>query len=74
MLTFHAFAPVFVVGLFLVAVAAILPEKPRQQLGAYVELIEQRSGVTALLLIGLMCYWVARLAIDPSAFIHLMRS
>lgn len=74
MVTFHLFAPIFVVGLFLVAVAAILPEKPRQQMRTYVEMIERRSGVTALLLIGLMLYWVARLATDPSAFIHLIRS
>jgi len=71
-LMFHAFAPLFVVALTLVALAAILPDKLRAETVAWVETIERRTGLTAILLSGLVLYWLARLLIMGEAFILLV--
>jgi hypothetical protein len=74
MITFHAFAPLFGIALVLIAIAAFLPDPHRRGLYALVELVERRTGATALLLVALLLYWAARLATDPSTFIALIRS
>ncbi len=66
----HAFAPILLAALLLIGCAALLPAQPRQALIAYTAAIERRTGLTALLLIGLVFYWAARLALDPAAFIQ----
>jgi len=71
-LTFHAFAPLFVVALSLVAMTAILPRGPRDKLVALVEYLERRTGLTAILLIGLVVYWLARLLFMREAFLKLV--
>lgn len=57
----HAFAPVFLLALFVISAALILPSNPRQQLLAVVERLETRFGVTAWVLFGLVVYWGVRL-------------
>lgn len=71
-LTFHAFAPLFVIALALIAASAVLPSWPRDNIAAWVEGLERRTGLTAILLIGLVIYWLARLLIWREAFINLI--
>ncbi|MBI1881917.1 MAG: DUF2752 domain-containing protein [Chloroflexi bacterium] len=71
-LTFHAFAPLFVLALTLIAITAVLPAWPRDKIVAWVEGIERHTGLTAILLIGLVAYWLARLLILRAAFINLI--
>jgi hypothetical protein len=72
-LAFHAFAPVFVIALLLVAVTSILPQRPKERIVAVAEYIEGRTGISGLLLVGLIFYWLARLLILQSAFVRLIR-
>lgn len=71
-LTFHAFAPLFVVALSLITVTAVLPPKQRDKVVAFVENLERRTGMTAFFLIGLVIYWLARLLIMHEAFFALV--
>jgi hypothetical protein len=57
----HAFAPVFLLALFIMAAALILPSNPRQQLITFVDRLETRFGVTAWVLFALFVYWGIRL-------------
>ena len=72
-LMLHAFAPLFVAALILVALAAILPHVLREKIVAWVEEMERRTGLTTILLAGLVLYWLARLLIMREAFILLVR-
>lgn len=71
-LTFHAFAPFFVIALSLIAVATLLPQQPRDKLVALVETLEAHTGLTSLGLIGLVIYWLARLVFMREAFFTLI--
>ena len=71
-LTFHAFAPFFLVALALMVVAVCLPPAPRRWLINQVELVERQTGLTALLLVGLVFYWLIRLVFFRAAFINLI--
>jgi hypothetical protein len=71
-LTFHAFASLFIIALTLITLNAILPSLPRDKLAAWVEGVERRTGLTAILLVGLVVYWLARLLIMREAFISLI--
>ena len=70
--TFHLFAPFFLLALVLMAWATFLPGAQRQWLAAHVEVIERRSGIVAIALIGLVVYWLARLIILREAFVNLI--
>lgn len=72
-LELHAFAPVFVLGLVLVFGAAILPHRQQIWLVGRLEFVERRTGITAILLIGLIAYWLVRLLLFPEAFINLIK-
>ena len=72
-LTLHAFAPLFILALVLVVWATILPQKQRIWLIGQLEIVERRTGITAILLIGLVLYWLVRLLIFPEAFINLIK-
>jgi hypothetical protein len=61
----HAYAPVIVLALFLTALALLLPKDARRAFVAGVESFERRTGVTAIALVGLMVYWLARLLFFP---------
>lgn len=71
-LTFHAFAPLFAMALGLIAVTTFLPAELQKKLVVLVEGLEQRTGLTAFLLIALIIYWLARLLILREAFIALV--
>ncbi len=72
-LELHAFAPLFVVALLLVTWAAILPQQQRAWFIGRLEWVERRTGITAILLVGLMLYWLIRLLVFPEAFINLVK-
>jgi hypothetical protein len=57
----HAFAPVFLLALFILAAVLILPPNPRQRLIEFIDYLERRFGVTAWVLFALFVYWGIRL-------------
>jgi hypothetical protein len=59
-LSHHAFSPLLVVALSAIGGASLLPESFRQSLIDGVERLERRTGLTALVLAGLVLYWIAR--------------
>ena len=69
----HAFAPVLLLALVLVACASILPARIAAALSRRVEAIERSTGVSLLIVIALLMYWIARLAFAPALFIALIR-
>ena len=71
-LIYHAFAPLFVIALGTVGLATFLPNQRRDRLVAWIEGIESRTGSTAILLIGLVIYWLARLLIMRGDFLTLV--
>lgn len=71
-LTFHAFAPFFIVALTLIAAAAVLPISSRDKITDWVEKVEASTGLTATLLIGLVVYWLGRLFFLGEAYITLI--
>jgi hypothetical protein len=71
-LTLHAFAPLFLIALNLIALATVLPAVARDNIAIRVEELEHQTGLTALLLMGLVVYWLARLLILREAFLQLI--
>ncbi len=71
-LMLHAFAPLFTVALILIVLAAILPHSLREKTILWVEGMERLTGLTTVLLVGLVLYWLARLLIMREAFIVLV--
>jgi Protein of unknown function (DUF2752) len=69
----HAYAPFLLGALILFGCASLLPARPRALLAAGVAAVEQRTGLTTLLLIGLVCYWLARLLFAPATMSRLAR-
>jgi hypothetical protein len=57
----HAFAPIVLLVLFVMAAAVILPSNPRQRLVSFIQHLETRFGVTAWVLSALFVYWGIRL-------------
>lgn len=70
--TFHAFAPLFVIALILIALSVVLPRWLRDKAAAWVAELERRTGLTAILLVGLVVYWLARLLLIGNTFINLI--
>lgn len=71
-LTYHAFAPLFLLGLLLVFVVTLLPVRPREQFIVQLEGLERATGIAAIGLIGLIIYWLARLLILGDTFTQLV--
>jgi uncharacterized protein DUF2752 len=65
----HAFAPIILAALVLLVGMALLPESVRRRGIAGVARIERHTGLTALLLVALMVYWLVRLLVFRIAFI-----
>lgn len=61
----HAYAPVIVLALLLTGLALLLPKDARLAFISRVESFERRTGVTAIALVGLLVYWLARLLFFP---------
>lgn len=69
----HAFAPLALVALLLIALGALLPARQRRALVGAVAAVERRSGLGAALLIVLIAYWLIRLAAGPAALTQLLK-
>jgi hypothetical protein len=72
-MTLHAFAPLFLLAIVLIICAGILPEGRRLALAEVVAAFERRTGLTSLLLVGLLIYWAARLVLMPTLFIQMLK-
>lgn len=72
-LTYHAFAPFFLLGGVVVMVAGLLPDRWRAPFLAQLENFERRTGVLYVLSIALILYWLARLVFLNASFVQLMR-
>lgn len=57
----HAFAPLFLLGFVALAAVSILPEPVRQKAIWQIAVLEQRTAISALLLLALIVYWGLRL-------------
>jgi hypothetical protein len=71
-LTLHAFAPLFLIGLLLMTGVTLLPSAQRQFAINWIDLVERRTGIIAILLISFVLYWLARLVLLREAFIRLI--
>lgn len=69
---YHAFAPLFLAALLLIGLAACLPDRHRRWVSQLVGNLERRTGLTALLLIGLVGYWLGRLLFFHDDFVRLI--
>lgn len=70
-LTLHAFAPILAATLPLL-IGGLLPARPRQRLIDLVEAFEQKTGLTGIVAVGLILYWLARLLFFRESFIRLI--
>ena len=70
---FHAFAPIFLIAIFALILSVLLPKSIIQPAIAQAELIERKTGLTVLILGGLILYWLARLLFLQAAFVQLIR-
>ena len=71
-LTYHAFAPLFLIAFGLIVVATLLPSVPQTRFIQWVERVESYTGVTPILLILFVFYWLARLIFLRQSFINLI--
>jgi uncharacterized protein YjeT (DUF2065 family) len=72
-MTMHAFAPVFLLALILIALCTFGPRPQVDRMIAKTEALERHTGVTLLLLGGLILYWLARLVFLKAAFARLIQ-
>jgi hypothetical protein len=72
-LRFHAFAPIFIVFISILIVGTLLPRSVTEHWVYKAETLERQTGVTTIILGGLMLYWLARLVFIPIAFAQLIR-
>ena len=57
----HAFAPIFfIIGIFLV-IGSGLPAGPQQKIAYRIAAFERRTGIVALLILGILAYWILRI-------------
>jgi hypothetical protein len=70
---FHAFAFVFVLLIAILIIGTLLPRSISEPLIYKAELLERRSGITIIILGGLILYWLVRLLLHPTAFSQLIR-
>ncbi len=66
-LTLHAFAPILLASLALLAFSCVLPSDFRLKFCETIEELERRTGLTTLFLIGLLIYWLVRLFFIPAS-------
>ena len=72
-ITMHAFAPLLLVAFVLIAFSTIAPRSYVDHVTARTEAFERYTGLTFLLLNGLILYWLARLLILQTAFVRLIQ-
>lgn len=71
-LTLHAFAPLFLLAFALLGLSVLLPERPRRALVNTIETIEHRTGITTILLVCSLLYWLIRLLLFPAVAARLI--
>ena len=57
----HAFAPFILICLMLMPIAAVLPASHLKMLSLGLERLEKKSGITAILLLSMLGYWLLRI-------------
>ncbi len=57
----HAFAPVFLFAMFVMAMSLLLPSGTRQRLVSFIYYLETRIGLTSWVLFAFLVYWGIRL-------------
>ncbi len=72
-LRFHAFAPIFLLAIIALVLSLLLPKSIIQPAISRAALIERQTGITVLILGGLILYWLARLLFLQTAFVQLIR-
>ncbi len=72
-LRYHAFAPIFLLGLTVIGAAALLPDNTRRPFIEKLIAWERRTGIVFILLTALILYWLARLLFLNSSFVQLIR-
>ena len=66
-LAWHPFGPETVLLALLLGVAAVLPEQRRLDLARYIQRIEERSAISAVLMLLLFVFWILRLTVPACA-------
>lgn len=69
----HAFAPFLLLGLMIITFCALSPTHRIERIASSAESLERHTGITGILLVGLMLYWLARLLIMQTAFVRLIQ-
>ncbi|MEM6751167.1 MAG: DUF2752 domain-containing protein [Planctomycetota bacterium] len=59
----HAFGPLVLLGITLLAIATALPRRARLGLAGAIERLEHRTAAHLLIVSGLLGYWLVRLAL-----------
>lgn len=72
-LRFHAFAPIFLILISILIVGTLLPRSMAEPLIYKAETVEKQTGITIIILGGLILYWLARLLFFPTMFAQLIR-
>jgi hypothetical protein len=60
-ISLHLFAPIVLAIGILLAASSALPERLQQKMVAHVTDFERRTGITALLILGALIYWILRI-------------
>ena len=68
----HAFSPVLLAAIVMILGTSLLPERHRLLLIARVERAERHTGLSVLLLVGLLLYWAFRWASAPETYLALV--
>jgi uncharacterized protein YjeT (DUF2065 family) len=72
-ITLHAFAPLFLVGLAIIAFCTVAPRTQIDRVIVKTDALERYTGITMILLGGLILYWLARLLLLQAAFVRLIQ-
>ncbi|HVQ38049.1 MAG TPA: DUF2752 domain-containing protein [Pyrinomonadaceae bacterium] len=70
---FHAFAPIFIALIAMLIICTVLPKSVTEPFIDKAETLERQTGITIIILGGLILYWLARLFLFPTAFAQLIR-
>jgi hypothetical protein len=60
-LSMHAFAPIFLLGLILMTVSAVLPGRLHRRVVGRIAALECQTGIVTFVLLSLVVYWGVRL-------------
>ena len=73
-LVMHAYAPIVLIALALITFCTIAPTRQAERMATRAEIIERYTGLTTLLLGGLILYWLVRLLVMQAAFVRLIQN